>query len=271
MARHNLVRSAEDEVLEVARAGGRLVDQDRFVLVFALIIGTILANTFLADQFPVGRAFTVALQTVTMLIALSTSDAGPRMRWVAGMAAGLAVVGILLAEFFGIQGLERLAYAVTMLLLGIVTPYVIARRIAKHPRITVETVSGAADIYLLIGLLFAIIFGLVGAVDSGALRHLSDVSTFEPAVAFFYSARPVNGADFMYYSFVTLTTVGYGDVTAATQLGRMLSVVEALLGQLYLVIVVALIVSNIGRDRLVGGGASSQDTAASGAPESATP
>jgi len=59
----------------------------------------------------------------------------------------------------------------------------------------------------------------------------------------------VSMADFLYYSFVTLTTVGYGDVTAATNLGRMLSVIEALVGQLYLVIVVALIVSNIGRER----------------------
>lgn len=250
MSDDQVTKQEEDAVLEVARQGWRFVEQDRFVLVFALIILTILANTFLAEQFPVGRAFTVALQTLTMLVALSTSDVGPRLRWIAGLAAGLAVVGIFVAEFFGVQGLERLAYAVTMLLLGVVTPYVIARRIAKHPKVTVETVSGAADIYLLIGLLFSIIFGLVGAVEAGALQHLGGTAQFAPAVAFFYSARPVSGADFMYYSFVTLTTVGYGDVVAATQLGRMLSVVEALLGQLYLVIVVALLVSNIGRERV---------------------
>jgi len=53
----------------------------------------------------------------------------------------------------------------------------------------------------------------------------------------------------MYYSFVTLTTVGYGDLTASTAIGRMLSVTEALVGQLYLVTVVAILVSNMGRSR----------------------
>jgi hypothetical protein len=247
MARHDIAQAAEDEILEVAEKGRRFVSQDRYVLVFGLIILTILANTFLADNFPAGRAMTLALQTVTMLVTLSTSDAGPRMRWISGIVASLAVVGILAAEIFGIQGLERVAYAATMVVLGVVTPYVIARRIASHPKITLETVSGAADIYLLIGLLFAVIFGLVGAVDAGVLHHLNGVSQVNAANAFFYSARPVNAADFLYYSFVTLTTVGYGDIVAAGQLGRMLSVVEALVGQLYLVTVVALLVSNVGQ------------------------
>jgi hypothetical protein len=55
--------------------------------------------------------------------------------------------------------------------------------------------------------------------------------------------------DFLYFSFVTLTTVGFGDRTAAGDLGRMLAVTEALLGQLYLLTVVALVIGNIGRER----------------------
>jgi hypothetical protein len=56
--------------------------------------------------------------------------------------------------------------------------------------------------------------------------------------------------DFVYYSFVTMTTLGYGDLTARANLGRMLSVTEALFGQLYLVSVVAVLVANIGRQRI---------------------
>ena len=58
-----------------------------------------------------------------------------------------------------------------------------------------------------------------------------------------------DSSDFVYFSFATLTTVGYGDLTAATDLGRSLAITEALIGQIYLVTVVALIVPNIGRAR----------------------
>ena len=58
-------------------------------------------------------------------------------------------------------------------------------------------------------------------------------------------AEPEFARDFLYYSFTTLTTTGFGDFTAASELGRTLSVVEALTGQIYLVTVVALIVSNL--------------------------
>ena len=55
--------------------------------------------------------------------------------------------------------------------------------------------------------------------------------------------------DFIYFSFTTLTTTGYGDFTAGTSLGRMLAISEALVGQIYLVSVVALLVANLGRER----------------------
>ena len=55
--------------------------------------------------------------------------------------------------------------------------------------------------------------------------------------------------DFLYFSFVTLTTVGYGDLTAAGDFGRAIAAFEAMAGQLYLVTVVALLVSNMARAR----------------------
>ncbi|MFM7551963.1 MAG: potassium channel family protein, partial [Actinomycetota bacterium] len=54
---------------------------------------------------------------------------------------------------------------------------------------------------------------------------------------------------FLYFSYITLATVGYGDFTAADAVGRLLAMLEGLVGQLYLVTVLALIVSNLGRQR----------------------
>jgi hypothetical protein len=67
--------------------------------------------------------------------------------------------------------------------------------------------------------------------------------------SFFAQTSAESGVDYVYFSFVTLTTVGYGDLTSRLDLGRMCSIFEALFGQLYLVSVVALLVSNVGRSR----------------------
>jgi len=64
---------------------------------------------------------------------------------------------------------------------------------------------------------------------------------------FFAFADRASAADYMYFSFSTLATLGYGDLMARTNLGRMLAVTEALCGQMYLVTVVALLVSNFAR------------------------
>jgi uncharacterized membrane protein len=85
-----------------------------------------------------------------------------------------------------------------------------------------------------IGVFFASAFTTVDALsDRGFFSELSNASS----------------VDFLYFSFVTLTTVGFGDRTAAGDLGRMLTVTEALFVQLYLVTVVALVIGNVGRER----------------------
>jgi len=93
---------------------------------------------------------------------------------------------------------------------------------------------GVLCIYLLIGLLFGNMFGTIQVLSG------------EP---FFTEKGVEDTADFLYFSFSTLTTVGFGDVIAATNVGRALSIAEALIGQIYLVTVVALIVSNLGPAR----------------------
>jgi voltage-gated potassium channel Kch len=69
-------------------------------------------------------------------------------------------------------------------------------------------------------------------------------------VGFFAQRGHHDAVSYLYFSYITLTTVGYGDLTAGSSLGRMLAVIEALVGQLYLVTIVALVVGNIGRQRV---------------------
>ena len=106
-------------------------------------------------------------------------------------------------------------------------------RIALGPAVTGATILGAVCVYLLLGMFFAYAFRMIDA--------------FAPP--FFAHGAPASSANVLYYSYASLTTVGYGDFTAEPEFGRRLSVTEALMGQLYLVTIVALLVGNIGRTR----------------------
>ena len=108
---------------------------------------------------------------------------------------------------------------------------VLGRRIVKDlPSVSGRTILGLLSVYLLIGMTFAALFTTIAVISD------------EPFFAETKTAEPV---DFTYFSFVTLATVGYGDFTAANPMPRMLSAIEGLLGQLYLVTVVAVAVSRV--------------------------
>jgi hypothetical protein len=138
----------------------------------------------------------------------------------------------LLAALLAIAGLTELNAGLVALLLALllfVTPFVISARIFRHEEITIETLAGAVDIYLLVGILFAVIYRFIS--------YLSGQPFFAQG------ASPPGLAQYLYFSCVTLSTVGYGDLTAVGSLPRSLSVFEAIAGQVYLVTAVARIVS----------------------------
>lgn len=246
MQNKRMAQRIEGEAEELAASGWRLANQDRYVLVFALVMVTILANA-LPAQSAFGMTMFAMSLTLTLVVTLVTSDSG-RIRTVAtgGMITLLFVV-TLVAQALGDRVLSIVCFKIATVATCLVIPSVIGRRIIKHPKVSLNTVAGAADIYLLFGLLFAVAYSLVGDVVLHWYPSLvaNAGPTTTAAQAFFLSARVPQPSDFVYYSFVTLTTVGYGDLTASTGIGRMLSVVEALVGQLYLVTVVAVLVSNM--------------------------
>ena len=104
------------------------------------------------------------------------------------------------------------------------------RSLREAGAVTVTAVSGALCLYLLVGLFFAFTYT--------AVQNLG-------GAPFFSNGAAATSAHSVYFSFVTLTTVGYGDFTARTNLGRTLSMTEALLGQIYLVTIVAAIVGGL--------------------------
>jgi hypothetical protein len=101
-------------------------------------------------------------------------------------------------------------------------------RIAHHSRVTSETILGATCAYILFGLLFAFVFL--------ALGELRDAP-------FFAQPGPHEQSEYLYFSFVALTTLGFGDLSPAVGLPQALTVIEALLGSVFLVTLVARLVT----------------------------
>jgi hypothetical protein len=155
----------------------------------------------------------------------------------AGILVALAVVGSGIA-LVGPGEFNEVPTAIVNMLFVALTPFALARGLIREIRdehdVSIRTMFGVLCIYLLVGIFFAFSFAVVNAVIDSDFFH----ATSDPDIS-----------DFLYFSFATLTTVGYGDLTTASEVGRSLAIMEALVGQIYLVTVVALIVANLGPGR----------------------
>jgi hypothetical protein len=176
----------------------------------------------------------VALQAGTLVTALWTSSTPTRRVAEAMVFAILAV--LLAAGTFGAgEEAGRAIVGVTSLALVAITPLAMIRSLRELGAVTLHAITAALCVYLLLGMFFAALYSVVGT--------LSDDGFFAQGVDATYS-------DYLYYSSITQTTVGFGDLTAGTGAGRAFTSVQALLGQIYLVTVVATIVGRVGATRI---------------------
>jgi Ion channel len=212
------------------RLGGLRVDRPpsrtgRYVL----LLGFLLADIFVVGLAGASKwaTFTYTpLTAVTLLLALRTSEAKPRTMKMALAAAGLAVVVSIVALATGDSRLNDYVYFMLFALL-LLSPLAIGRAILTSHQVTPRLLVGAICVYLMIGLLFTFLYLGVNGVHPNFFKQ--GVET-EPSI-------------YLYFSFITMTTVGYGDFSPASAVPRMLVVFEALLGQIFLVTAVARLVS----------------------------
>ncbi|MGD2060766.1 MAG: potassium channel family protein [Acidimicrobiia bacterium] len=144
------------------------------------------------------------------------------------IGAAAIVVLLLTAIPLGLTSSD-VALGVRLLLLAIAqlaALLAILSRILTHEKVRLQTVMGAIAGYALTAFVMAAIYhGFDVFTDGGFLNNV------------------VSEGDYTYFSFVTLTTVGYGDITAASDLAKRLVVVEAFVGQVFLIVLVARLVA----------------------------
>lgn len=214
----------------------RLRQSHSYGFVLVLLVAAVVTGLIVPDTNR-GRIAVGVLQAAALLTALWTSRTPRRLMIAATIVMillGTVAIGITVAGWEGAAAVQLLSCALVASI-----PFAILRTLLQQKRIGRETVLGALCIYLLIGLFFA--SALSAAATIGGEEVLA-------ATAGTFSG-PLTFNDEVYFSFVTLTTIGYGDIVAANDLSRGLAIFEALLGQLYLVTVVSLVVGNLGRAR----------------------
>jgi len=214
---------------EIARRWQRFEkSSDAYLTVTGMLLVLIVMPILTASNERFEGILTVVIVGATVTIAMAASNANRR----AIRASWIASVLIVIAAIFpDTPETIRVISGVALGLMLISTPLVILRRIAKHEVITATTIWGVVAAYMAFGMAFSLMYAVVYVVDPASFPAITDSSL----------------GNFNYFSFVTVTTLGYGDITPATDLPRALAVFETLIGQIYLVVVVARVVSLLGR------------------------
>ena len=197
-----------------------------------LLIGATFFFTATAPDDAWATSTLVLLQTVTLCVAL----------WTSGLARAGSLLNVAClvrsrcwSAVTGLFWAGSTVAGLLALLAGVLTiaiVLVLALSIVDQGEINAQSITGAICIYILLGMIFLFIYGAAAAFGHGA---------------FFAQGTDGTRALRLYFSYVTLATLGYGDYTPAGNFGHALAVIEALLGQLYLVTVVAVLVSRCGR------------------------
>jgi hypothetical protein len=225
-----------DQEVEAVSAPSRRRRPHGYGLVLLTIVLSIMVAA-LGQYRPLTQSVSLILIGIALLLALRTAEVHPRIR---RRAAVVVVVALVIGLFSSLPGVGFVPGSLVLVigaLLIAATSIVLAERLIQNPEVTRQTIIGALCVYLLMGLFFSFVFTVVAQLTG---------------IPFFVSINDADTSDYLYFSFVTLATVGYGDLVARSNLGRMLAATEGLTGQLYLVTVVALLVSNLnrpGRDR----------------------
>jgi Ion channel len=200
--------------------------RDAFGLVLVSVLLTYVLASLLANR-GWGSVILCTATSATSVIALSSAHAR-----VAAIrtALWLSAATILLAAIGEISDSRIWLNFATVIQVGLLTLAMgaVLRRVVMGERVGSRTILGALSVYAVLGILFTFVYGFVDRVQG---------------TPFFEGHPHPGGSDFLFFSYTTLTTTGYGNLVPAVQPGRMIAGLEMMLGQIFLVTLVAGLVS----------------------------
>lgn len=206
---------------------------NHFAYLFTGLLAMLAVEPLLESLRPSGHLVQLAF---TLALVFGVFSLQKTRRW---FHIGLVLTGLSVltsgAYAYTTHPAAQLANAVVILLFCGLTVVLAAQQvILSGGPVTLNRIMGALCVYLLLGTLWSVLYGFT--------------EFFVPHAFDYGGGRPPDvAAQFLYYSFVTLTTLGYGDLTPVHPIARTLSYLEAVIGQLYLAVLVASLVGRYGR------------------------
>lgn len=195
--------------------------RDRFGLLLILLIGSFVALGFAEHSW--ARVLSAGLQISALAVGFLATSLHQDHRWLGLLAlVSLAAIVLMAVEGDVANAIGEIAGVVVLTVLLVA----VLGRVLRHEHVTMQTLFGAVCAYFLIGLMFSAVYG--------ALNDLGDTPVF---------GGQVDRSVFSYFSFTTLTTVGYGDYTADTDIGQRIAMIEAVIGQVFIATTLARLVS----------------------------
>jgi Ion channel len=200
----------------------RGLKQWRYLYLLVALVVMLVAYPYAGSGAGLGAA--AVLIPIASVFALTTGRQGYR---VIPVALGTVTLVGIFEDAAGFEIVPQLAVEVSALLLFAYTTVFVLRSVLRSDRVTGDTLCGAIAVYLLMGLTWSFAHLLLQRIRPGSYRVVAG------------GMRAANGMELLYFSYVTLATLGYGDVVPITDGARSLAVLEALGGTVYLAILVA--------------------------------
>jgi ion channel len=199
---------------------------DAFGLVLALVLVTYVLTSLLENR-GWSAVLLIVATSATSVVALTSSHAKARVVRVALLLSALSVVLAAAGAAGGGQTWLNFASLIQVSMLAVAMGAVL-RRVVMTPNVGSRTILGALSVYAVLGLLFTFAYGAIDRIQGGP---------------FFEGVVHPHGSDFVFFSYTTLTTTGYGNLVPGGQPGQLVSGLEMMAGQVFLVTLVAGLVS----------------------------
>jgi len=204
------------------------------LLIFLMVF--IFLGPFI-EQDDEGLSLYDGLVTGTLILG-AYSASGKKSSLVIALAIFVPAVALVWLDHFDPSTSYALPRYILAILFFMYIGGTILSHVLKAERVTFDKICAALCSYLLLGLIFALLYSLLEFLDPGTFLSGGEVIPQGDPRAFYGAGM----GQAIYFSFTTLTTLGYGDITGATPVAKNLSVLEAIIGQIYLVVLVARLV-----------------------------